>query len=129
MADEKNMVGWFEIPVSDMERAMTFYEKVFDVTLSRNKIKEVDMAWFPYVKDGNGSAGTLVHNEEFYTPSQSGVLVYFMSRGDDLTVELSRVEEAGGKVLVEKTAISDEHGFMAVFEDTEGNRVALHSMK
>lgn len=118
-------VGWFEIPASNMERAMSFYEKVFDTKLSRNQMGPLDMAWFSWDESGKGAGGTLVKHDEFYKPSQDGVLVYFSS--EDTTTELNRVEAAGGKVLQGKTLIAPEVGYMAIFTDTEGNRIALHS--
>jgi predicted enzyme related to lactoylglutathione lyase len=126
MVEEKgNAVGWFEIPVTDMGRAMKFYEAVLDVKLSRNQVGEIDMAWFPMV-DGKGAAGSLVAHAEWYKPSQDGTLVYFTAYSGDLESELGRVEAAGGKILVPKKSIG-EYGFMAVVLDTEGNRIALHS--
>lgn len=76
-----------------------------------------------------GCAGSLVCHKDFYKPSDNGTLVYFISPSEDLQNELSRIEAAGGKVFVEKTQISPTHGYVAVFYDTEGNRVALHSSK
>lgn len=119
-------VGWFEIPTADMERAINFYETVFDCKLDRNTMGEFDMAWFPFFEEMKGAGGSLVHHE-MYTPSQEGTLVYFSS--EDIDTELSRVEKAGGTVLREKTEISPDIGFMAFFVDTEGNRIALHSRK
>ena len=124
---KNNVVGWFEIPVTDMERAMGFYEKVFDFKLDRNKMGPLDMAWFPYATEGLGSGGSLVHYPEAFKPSSDGTLVYFTAHSGDLANELSRVEEAGGKVLQGKKQISAEHGFMALILDSEGNRIALHS--
>ncbi len=124
---KNNAVGWFEIPVSDMNRAMSFYETVLDLKMDRNQMGPLDMAWFPWKEDGLGSPGSLVHHEEFYKPSADGVLIYLTAHSGDLGNELARVEPAGGKVLQPKTKISDEYGFMALILDSEGNRVALHS--
>ena len=118
-------VGWFEIPVSNMERAIAFYEKVFDTKLSRNQMGDLDMAWFPWDENGGGAGGTLVYHQEFYTTSTEGVLIYFSS--ENLSTELGRIEPAGGKILIPRTEISPEIGYMAVFMDSEGNRIALHS--
>ena len=126
MALVRNVVGWFEIPATDMERAIQFFQTVFNCELERIQMDSLDMALFPMV-DKPGASGALVQHEEFYKPSHEGTLIYFSSQTGDLNHELGKVENAGGKVLQKKTKISDEHGFMALFEDTEGNRLALHS--
>ena len=118
------MVGWFEIPVNDMSRAKTFYEAVFGVEISEVDLGGLLMGWFPDNKGAYGATGTLI-KQETYIPSQEGTLVYFMS--EDVQNELDRVEGAGGKIYQPKTKISDEHGFMGVFIDSEGNRIAIHS--
>jgi predicted enzyme related to lactoylglutathione lyase len=124
-----NVVGWFEIPVKNMDRAMKFYGAVFGFKLSRNKLGPLDMAWFPYVEGSIGSTGSLVYLPESYKPSPDGVLIYFTAFSGDVAVELSRVEAAGGKVVMPKKLISDEIGYMGLFLDTEGNRIAVHSRK
>ena len=121
-----NAVGWFEIPVSNMERAIKFYESVFDYKLERHQMGELDMAWFPF-GDLPGAPGSLVHHKEFYKPSTDGTLIYFTCHSGDLKNELSKVEPSGGKILVPKTLITKDIGYMAVCMDTEGNRIALHS--
>jgi len=124
---ESNAVGWFEIPVLDMERAIGFYESVFDIKLDRNRMGPLDMAWFPGVEGGTGATGSLVYEEDMYKPSMDGVLIYFTAVSGDVANELAKVEEAGGQVLMPKTLISDDIGYMGVFVDSEGNRIALHS--
>jgi predicted enzyme related to lactoylglutathione lyase len=124
-----NVVGWFEIPVSDMDRAVRFYEAVFGFSLSRNQLGPLEMAWFPWVDGTMGAGGSLVRYPEAYKAAPDGVLVYFTAFSGDVATELSRVESAGGKVLQEKRLISEEHGYMGTFLDTEGNRIALHSRK
>ncbi|WP_346881243.1 VOC family protein [uncultured Algibacter sp.] len=121
---KRNMVGWFEIPVLDMNRAKAFYEKVFQVKIDIQNFGGTEMGWFPFEQKKEGAAGTLI-KQESYIPSHKGTLVYFMS--DNVQNELDRIEAAGGKIYQPKTKISPEHGFMGVFEDSEGNRVALHS--
>jgi len=118
------MVVWFEIPVSDMDRAKKFYETVFKIKIEIVDLGGLLMGWFPDLGKANGARGTLI-KQESYIPSQEGTLVYFGC--DDLQNELNRVEKAGGKIYQPKTEISPEHGCMGVFIDTEGNRVALHS--
>ncbi|MEX1258465.1 MAG: VOC family protein [Gemmatimonadota bacterium] len=124
----ENLVGWFEIPVSEMDRAIAFYQAVLGIELGRHTMGMLDMAWFP-TGSGPGAAGSLVRHEAFYHPSEDGVLVYFTSPTGDLRNELGRVEAAGGEVLVPRKQISEDVGFMAVFRDSEGNRIALHSLK
>lgn len=124
---KNNVVGWFEIPVSNMDRAVSFYETVLDLKIQRNKMGPLDMGWFPWKEDGLGSPGSLVYHEDFYKPSKNGVLIYLTAHSGDLDNELSRVEEAGGTILQGKKQISEEYGFMALILDSEGNRVALHS--
>jgi uncharacterized protein len=124
-----NVVGWFEIPVTNLERAIPFYERVFEFKLTRQKVGPLEMAFFPWVDKGMGSSGSLVFAPDYYQPSAQGTLIYFTAFSGDLTYELSRVEAAGGKVLMPKTLISEEIGYMGIFLDTEGNRVALHSRK
>jgi len=126
---KNNAVGWFEIPVNNMDRAVSFYETVLSMKLDRNMMGPIEMAWFPWQEGGTGAAGSLVFHNEFYKPSADGVLIYLTAHSGDLKNELARVEPAGGKVLQPKTKISDEYGFMAIITDSEGNRVALHSLQ
>ena len=119
-------VGWFEIPVLDMDRAIKFYEEVFECSLNKQIMGDFQMAWFPWDEEGKGAGGSLVYHQEFYQISEkAGVLVYFSS--EDCKVELSRVEKAGGKVFISKRLIAPDIGYMGVFFDSEGNRMAIHS--
>ena len=121
----QNPVAWFEIPVANIERAQKFYEDVFQITMTAMDLGGPKMAWFPNNgPDTYGATGGLMQYDS-YVPSHEGTLIYLSCQ--DLKDELRRVEAAGGKVLQEKTQISPEHGFMGLMEDTEGNRVALHS--
>ena len=122
-----NTFAWVEIPVNDMERAIRFYEEVFAIKLQPVDFGGLQMAWFPGAEDEKPGAGGTLIKQESYMPSKEGPLVYFFS--DDLQQELSRVVGAGGSVYQEKTQISPEHGYMGVFIDSEGNRIALHSSK
>ncbi len=121
------MVGWFEIPVKDMDRAIRFYETVFDVKIEKHEMGPLLMGWFPFAEGGSGAMGSLVYNEKEYKPSQAGTLVYFTAHSGDAAVELARVAKAGGKVLIEKRLIAEDIGYMGLFTDTEGNRIAVHS--
>ncbi len=129
MEIKNNVVGWFEIPVKNMSRAIKFYEAVLGLKLQLMKMGPLDMAWFPLTETGSGSPGSLVYSPDFYQPSDNGTLVYFTAHSGDLNNELTRVEKAGGKILQKKTLINEDIGYMAVLLDSEGNRIALHSRK
>ncbi len=120
------MVGWFEIPVTDMDRAKKFYEAVFKVKIEVQNFNDLLMGWFPFAQGKMGASGTLVKQADFYHPSKTaGALLYFSSK--DVQEEVDRIEKAGGKILQTKKLISEDIGYMALFIDSEGNRIALHS--
>ena len=117
-----NPINWFEIPISDMDRAKAFYEAVFEIELRLNDLGALKMAWFPMDPNAGGATGTLMLADE-YIPSHEGTMVYFSV--PDVEPVLERVEQHGGKILNGKKSIG-EFGFVGHFEDSEGNRVALH---
>ena len=123
MADSINPVHWFEISVNDMDRAKKFYENVLDLQLGLNRVESTLMAWFPTTEGGAGCSGALL-NSEGRAPSHDGTMIYFSV--PDIEAVLARVEAAGGRTLTPRTDIG-EYGFYAYFEDSEGNRVGLHS--
>ncbi len=120
-----NWAKWFEIPASNLDRARVFYESCFDVQLQPFDLGELKMMVFPAGPED--VAGAICLHPEFYHPSHKGSLVYLNADGKMQEI-LNRIEGGGGKVIVPRQAINEEFGFMAVFEDTEGNRVALHSV-
>lgn len=117
------IVNVFEIPVSDLDRSIAFYSRIFMVHLERTIIDGYEMALFPETPDGRGPAGALAKGES-YVPSVDGTRIYFLVDGIDEV--LDRVHAAGGKTLYPKTSIGD-FGYVAEFEDSEGNRIALSS--
>jgi predicted enzyme related to lactoylglutathione lyase len=124
----QNVISWVEIPVLDMDRAKQFYETVFGFDIEVHQFNELLMGWFPFADGKPGASGSLVQHSQWYVPSESmGPLVYFSC--EDLQQELDRVESAGGRVIQPKTQINEAIGFMGVFRDSEGNRIALHSRK
>jgi predicted enzyme related to lactoylglutathione lyase len=125
VAVKTHIANWFEIPVKDLDRAIKFYEKVFDVQLSPEDMGGMKMALFPFTQDAPGAAGSLIKGES-YEPSHAGTVVYFSV--EDISETLRRINTNGGKTLMPKTAIG-QYGFIAQYEDTEGNRLALHSVK
>ena len=118
-----NAINWFELPANNFERAVKFYSEVLDAEIQRVEMPGVIMGFFPAAEQGVGGAVTYGDDKK---PSAEGALVY-LNGGDDLAQPLSRVEAAGGTVVLPKTSIGD-NGFFAIFLDTEGNKVAFHSM-
>ena len=121
MATVKDALNWFEIPVADYDRGKAFYEAIFEYEMTEMEMGDQKMAFFQSDHE-NGVGGGISHGEGA-VPSSSGTTVY-LNGGNDLSVILDRVE---GKILLPKTQITPEIGYMAFFQDTEGNRVGLHS--
>jgi predicted enzyme related to lactoylglutathione lyase len=120
-----NPVNWFEIPVSDIVRATKFYESSMGFQLKLEEYGASKMAMFPMEDNVPNCSGSLVQQKDFL-PSSQGTLVYFSV--DDIEGVLKKVEGNGGKRIESKKSIG-QYGFIGIFEDTEGNRIALHSMK
>ena len=122
----KSAINWFEIPVQDLDRATRFYEQVFGITFNAPPPQMPHLALFPMdCSEANITGGALAKLDEL-KPSMDGTVVY-LNAGDDLANPLSRVTPAGGQVLTQKTKINDEVGYYAIFADSEGNRVGMHS--
>lgn len=122
MASHVNPVNWFEIPMTDVARAKKFYETITELELAENQMGENTMLWFPMEMGVPGATGSLVKGEGI-TPSHDGTTVYFNVDSIDSTQE--KIEAAGGKNLTPKIDIG-EFGFFAHFEDSEGNKIAIH---
>jgi predicted enzyme related to lactoylglutathione lyase len=126
MDSNANVINWFEVSVSDMARAKKFYQSVFSLQMNETEpMPGMKMAFFPSENMNGKVSGALVQSP-MHKPGADGAKVYF-NGNPDLAVALGNVEAAGGKVLMPKTKISDEVGYMAFFTDSEGNTVALHS--
>lgn len=122
----KNAINWFEIPVQNIEKAKKFYETILGADMQIMEAMGMKTAFFP-ADLKNGSIGGCLMEGQGYEPSQKGSLVY-LNGGEDLSIPLSKVEAAGGKVLLPKTSLGP-NGFMAHFADSEGNKIGLHSIK
>lgn len=123
----KNAISWVEIPATDLDRAQKFYETIFNMKMDPLDLPNIKMRMFP-LDDMMGVGGALCLAEGFYKPSSTDGPLVYLNGNPDVQNILDKIEEAGGQILVPKTLISPEHGHMAVFMDTEGNRVALHSI-
>jgi uncharacterized protein len=124
----KNVISWFEIPTTDLDRAQKFYETIFDIELIPMDMPDLKMRMFPVEDPMTGIGGALVFSKDFYKPSSTDGTLVYLNGNPDVQNALDKVEAAGGKIIVPKTQITPEIGYMAVFIDTEGNRIALHSV-
>ncbi len=122
----KNAVNWFEIPVKNFERAKAFYSTLLGEEIMVMPHPEYKYGMLPADMQNGGIGGGIVEGVGF-EPSAKGPLIY-LNGGEDLSVPLAKVEKAGGKILVPKTSLGP-NGFMAQLMDTEGNKIALHSIK
>jgi len=124
MPKMSNPVFHFEIPVTDMDRAVSFYEAVFGFTLRREKVDGYDMAFFPRNDGAPGASGALAKGD-VYVPSRTGPIIYFDV--PDIDPVLKRAERMGAAVLYPKKHIG-EAGYIAELQDSEGNRIALNAV-
>jgi len=118
----RHYVSWFEIPALNLLRAVGFYNFIYGIDMETTESNNYAMAFFPAE---NGIGGAIVVGEGS-VPSEAGPLIY-LNGGKDLASVLGRIEEGGGRVIMEKTLISEDAGYFALFIDTEGNKLALHS--
>lgn len=127
MKNLKSLISWIEIPIINMPRAKIFYESILNVKLQEVPLgDDLIMAFFPVEKGAIG--GALCQQREYYVLSQQGVIVY-LNAIPDIVQMLDKIQLSGGKILMGKKQISPEAGYMALFLDTEGNRIALYEGK
>lgn len=123
-----NAISWFEVPTTDFERAVAFYETILGCTMLRMEVpgahEPIRMALFP--SEGEGVGGALVYVPE-HKPATAGPLLY-LNANPDLNNVLTRVKQASGTIIMAKTELPNNFGFMAIFIDSEGNHMALHSV-
>ena len=116
------IINWFEIPALDLQRSVSFFNHLYSVQLEIIESNDYAMAPLP---SESGVGGAIVMGQGSI-PSETGILIY-LNATDDMQIMLTRVEEAGGRVIMGKTLISDDAGFFSLFIDSEGNKLALHS--
>ncbi|RPE08919.1 VOC family protein [Chitinophaga lutea] len=119
----KSLISIVEIPTEDFSRAVAFYQAILNISIEEIDMQGTPMGLFP--GQDEAVSVTLIKSEE-YKASAEGTVVY-LNAGDDLQHVLGKIEPAGGKIVVPKTEISPEIGFFAMFIDTEGNKLGLHS--
>src|SRR5690349_12317527 len=120
-------ISWFEIPAKDINRAQKFYEAVFDIKMQPLDSPDIEMRIFPLTDPMKGVGGALAKTKDFHNPSATDGPLIYLNGNPDVQKYLDKVEAAGGKIMVPKMSLG-EYGYMAVFTDTEGNRVALHAI-
>lgn len=113
----------FEIPATDISRAIHFYQKILDINIEKMDIEGMQMGILPY--EGQMTTGVIIQADG-YKPAADGVTIY-LNGGDNLQIILDKVEKNGGKIMTPKTAHADGSGYFAIFLDSEGNKMALHS--
>jgi uncharacterized protein len=123
----QHAISWFEIPSTDLERATKFYETIFGVQLIAMDTPNIRMRLFP-LEDMSGIGGAVVDSGGFHKPSLTDGPLIYLNGNPDVQIILDKIEAAGGKIMVPKTEISPEYGYMTVIIDTEGNRIGLHSV-
>ena len=123
---QQNAISWFEIPTTDLGRAEKFYQTILDITFTHLDLQNIQMRMFP-LTDPTGVGGALVYSGDFHKPSATDGPLVYLNANPDVQRVLDKVEKAGGRILVPKTQISEEYGYMAVILDTEGNRIAFHA--
>lgn len=123
-----NAISWFEIGTTDLERATTFYETIFGIKLNPLDLPNIKMRMFPLDDMMKGVGGALVDSGGFHKPSVTDGPLIYLNGNPDVQKILDKVEAAGGKIMVPKTEISPDYGYMAVIIDSEGNRIGLHSV-
>jgi hypothetical protein len=121
--DMKNVISIVEIPTEDFSRAQIFYQTILDIKIEEIEMEGIKMGLFPNA--GEGVSVQLINGSD-YKPSSDGTVVY-LNGGDDLQKIADKIEANGGKIVVPKTAIGPEMGFFAIFTDSEGNKLGLHS--
>jgi predicted enzyme related to lactoylglutathione lyase len=123
--DMKSYISMFEIPATDISRAINFYQALLDIKIEKMDVEGMQMGILPY--EGQMVTGIII-KADGYKPSADGVTIY-LNAGENLQVVLDRVEKNGGQILMPKTAHADESGYFAIFLDSEGNKIGLNSPK
>jgi hypothetical protein len=117
-------INWFEIPASDFSRAVRFYESIFEKKLRVEKFGGGQLGVFTNT-DGESFGGVM--QGEGCTPGSDGTVIY-LDASPAIDQVIARIKTAGGRIKMDKFALPDSMGYIAHFIDTEGNRLALHSM-
>ncbi|MGO4293008.1 VOC family protein [Chitinophaga sp. RAB17] len=120
----ENLINFIDIPATDFSRAVSFYRAILGLEINETEMLGTKMGFFP--TDGTNVSGAIVQGRD-YKPSTDGAIAY-LNGGNDLQTVLDKVAPNNGKIIVPKTHISPEVGYIGMFIDTEGNKMAVHSI-
>lgn len=127
MDTHSNALNWFEIPVTDMARAKAFYEKAFGINIMLDSMMGMEMGFLPG-ENGSGKVSGALVKSDMHKPSTEGAVIY-LNANPNLQAVIDNIQAAGGKIVMPKTLINEDVGYMAFFIDTEGNKLGLHTSK
>lgn len=119
----KSYLSIFEIPATDISRAIEFYQTILDINIEKMEMSGLEMGIFPYEEH---TVNGVIMKGEGFKPSAEGVTIY-LNAGNNLQVILDKIEKTDGKIILAKTLHADESGYFAIFLDSEGNKIGLHS--
>jgi uncharacterized protein len=126
--EQTNILTWFEIPVSDIDRAKTFYETILEIEMIKRADGNDEAVFFPFnpnvIQAISGRVTGVLSKTDRNSPSGNGTLVY-INASPNIQNVLDKVEPAGGKIIAPKIKIPA--GFIAIIIDSEGNKVGLHA--
>jgi predicted enzyme related to lactoylglutathione lyase len=126
--EQTNIITWFEIPVSDIDRAKTFYETILNIEMIKRTDGNDEAVFFPFnpnvIQATSGRVTGVLAKSDRNIPSGNGTVVY-INASPSIQLVLDKVVQAGGKVIAPKTQIPA--GFIAIIIDSEGNKVGLHA--
>ncbi|WP_020599636.1 VOC family protein [Spirosoma panaciterrae] len=126
--EETNVLTWFEIPVTDIDRAKKFYETILDIDMVKRADGNDEAVFFPFnpgvIQATSGRITGVLSKSARNHPSSNGTVVY-INASPSIQPVLDRVDQAGGKIIAPKMQIPA--GFIAIILDSEGNKVGLHA--
>ncbi len=120
-----NIISIIEISVTDFARAVKFYQAILNIAIEE---MEMDGNQLGILPNEEGTVNVVLVKGHDYKPTTNGAVLY-LNAGNDLQPMLDKVVQRGGQVIVPKTEISPEMGYFALFIDTEGNKLGLHSVQ
>lgn len=126
--EQTNIITWFEIPVTDIDRAKKFYETILDIEMAERADGDDEAVFFPFnpsiIQATSGRVTGVLSKSERNSPSGNGTVVY-INASPGIQKVLEKVEQAGGKIIAPKTQIPA--GYIAIIIDSEGNKIGLHA--